>query len=273
MNTLRDAMTEDVVKPLMSLQGSGLGFRTDQDSKGGYDWQTVRDCTIEAWLRGFYHVGNEFNVIAGRFYGAKAGFERKVKTFPGLSNFKIHRGKPEVSGPEAAMDYLAEWTIGGDPRKLERTRRRMADGQVIDLRIVVRVNSGMIIDAIWGKGDAKMYHAVWDEITGHSDIIPGAEDSDVGAAEAAPVASKVKRSSLFDNAPNTKPIGPDAEDQDRLVDEYLEMLANKQTREEVSEVYNKAMGEKGKTLTPESVQMISKGCGDRQKMIAEQRRR
>jgi len=263
MNALRDSMTEEIVRPLAVLQGSGLGFRTDKDKDGGYDWTIVRDCTIEAWLRGFYHVGNEFNIIAGRFYGAKAGFERKVKTFPGMGSVQFFRGKPEVSGAEAAMDYIAQWELNGEPHKLERIRKRLAGGGDIDLRIVVRVNSGMIIDAIWGKGDAKMWHAIWDELTNHKDIIPAA-DEDVVTLNAAPAEKKIRKSSLFDESPTSKPVGPDAEEQGRLVDEYLQEVAAKTQPAEVAELHKRALNEQGKTLTRESIAAIAKACSDRQ---------
>lgn len=213
MNHLRGAMTQEVVAPLVALQGSGLGFRTDKDKEGGYAWDVIRDCTIEAWLRGFYHVGNEFNVIAGRFYGAKAGFERKCKSFPGCSGFTFYRGRPEMSGGDAALSYIAEWVQDGEVKRLKRTKETIK-GEVIDLRIVVRVNSGQIIDAIYGKADAKMWRAIWEELTNHTDIIPASEMDEEGR-QAPAVASKLQRSTLFDETP-PEPADPFPASKDAL---------------------------------------------------------
>lgn len=65
---LRKAFTPEVLKDFLSLQGSAIGFRTDRDDKkeGRYNVDEIRDCAIEALLRGAYPIGNEFNIISGR---------------------------------------------------------------------------------------------------------------------------------------------------------------------------------------------------------------
>src|SRR6478609_874696 len=72
MIALRDLLTFDVVnKLLVPLKGSKLGFLTDRDSgknwKGEavppYAWETIRDVAIEAFMRGFQPINNEFNII------------------------------------------------------------------------------------------------------------------------------------------------------------------------------------------------------------------
>lgn len=200
MNALRTSMTETVVAPLVALQGSGLGFRTDKDKDGGYGWETVRDCTIEAWLRGFYHVGNEFNVISGRFYGAKAGFERLVRTYPGVTNLQLHVGNPEIVSGTAFVAAVAAWNLDGKEDVLELVKHKLASGGELDERIAVRINAGMGHDAILGKAYRKLYAAIYTRLTGATDIIPEGDVDDVGGAPAAPQ-KKLQRSSLFDDAP------------------------------------------------------------------------
>src|ERR1035437_2247928 len=94
---LRGALTDEVMRPIMELMNTSLGFMTDQDPKRPsasnpqpkpYSIEIVRDCFIEGRLRGFYPVNNEMNIIAGRFYGALAGFERIVRNHPRVTNFK-----------------------------------------------------------------------------------------------------------------------------------------------------------------------------------------
>ena len=63
---LKAAITKEMMADLMDLQGSPLGFRTDKDKDGGYPEAVVKECAIEAALRGAYWVGNEFNIIAIR---------------------------------------------------------------------------------------------------------------------------------------------------------------------------------------------------------------
>src|SRR3989304_4810186 len=77
---IRRCLTDDIMRSVfMPLQGSALGFVTDKDRDGGYDLPTVRNVVVEALIHGFYPVGNEMHTIAGRMYGAKNGFARKVR--------------------------------------------------------------------------------------------------------------------------------------------------------------------------------------------------
>src|ERR1700678_982493 len=90
---MRQLLTPEVMKPIMALMNTDLGFRTDRDphvknAKTGeynipYKEDVVRDVLIESTLRGFFPVNNEFNIITGRFYAAKNGVRRKVVKWPG----------------------------------------------------------------------------------------------------------------------------------------------------------------------------------------------
>src|SRR4051812_23283034 len=75
MGEMRSLLTGEVMQPILALMNTDLGFRTDRDAKvqpkdkdGNpmmpYAVEVVRDCVIEAKLRGFHVVGNEFNIIA-----------------------------------------------------------------------------------------------------------------------------------------------------------------------------------------------------------------
>lgn len=168
IKTIRGALTEQFVKEsFMPLQNSALGFLTDKPD--GYSWDVVRDVLCEALLRGFRPVGNEFNIIAGRFYGAKAGFERIVLEFPGLQDLRINMGVPVlVQDKGALVPCEATWVFAGKPDSI--TCAQVKDG--IDSRIPVRVNSGMGMDAILGKATRKLFARIYQRLTGCSrDVI------------------------------------------------------------------------------------------------------
>lgn len=163
---MRALLTREVMEPVMDLMNTDLGFRTDKDpnqidSKTGkpyvpYSLDTVREVFIEAKLRGFHTVGNEFNIIAGRFYGAKNGFRRKVTWFSGLSQFKDIYDVPRTVGDKGAIvKARASWVLQGT-------------ADAIEIEIPVKVNSFMGADAILGKAERKLLKRVHDRITGQN---------------------------------------------------------------------------------------------------------
>lgn len=158
---LRDLLTKDVVGDLMILQGTKLGFLTDKDKTGGYELATVRDVAIEAIIRGFRLVGNEVNIIAGRFYPTREGFERVVREWPGVSGIILELDVPEIHGDAARVGGTAQWTLNGQRHLIERFKTLTRD-----LRIPVRVNNGMGVDAVLGKARAKMYRLIHERLTG-----------------------------------------------------------------------------------------------------------
>lgn len=165
---LRKALTDDIMQRVfMPLQGSKLGFVTDQDSKGGYDIATVRDCMIEGMIKGAQPINNEINIISGNCYVAKNGLKRMVMQWPGLTNLCLTPGVPQAAGDKGALIAMrATWRLNGKPMELYRGQTKDADGVVDDTRIAVRVNSGMGPDAIIGKAERKMYKAIYEILTG-----------------------------------------------------------------------------------------------------------
>ena len=57
---LRDLLTPTVMKSLMKLQNTTLGFMTDNPA--GYKEDVVRDCIIEGIMNGVMPVGNQLNI-------------------------------------------------------------------------------------------------------------------------------------------------------------------------------------------------------------------
>lgn len=178
IRAMREALTDEFVRhALMPLMGTTLGFLTDLDTKppeGRYGIQVVRECAIEALIRGFNVVGNEFNIIAGRFYGTKNGYSRLVLEFPGLRNLVLQPGVPQLAGDRGALvPYTATWTLNGTPMSIDCQQQK--DGA--DLRIPVKVNSGMGPDAILGKAERKMLFRIYQRVNGST---YGATDGEVG---------------------------------------------------------------------------------------------
>jgi hypothetical protein len=106
---------------IVALQDSPLGFRTDRDPKikkkdrdGSYksnipyEYEIVKEAAIEALLRGLQLVGNQFNIIAGRFYCTKEGFEALIKVAP-ITDFQLNIGVPKSSTGGVTVECSATW--------------------------------------------------------------------------------------------------------------------------------------------------------------------
>jgi hypothetical protein len=166
MSDLRSALTPEIMQPVMALMNTDLGFRTDRDPKltpkdkdgnamTPYSVEVVREVTIEAKLRGFHMIGNEVNIIAGRFYACKNGFRRKVTQWPGVTDFKDDYDVPRYAadGKGAVVKCRASWHRDGIAQGIER-------------EIPIRVNFGMGSDAILGKAQRKLLSSVHDRLSG-----------------------------------------------------------------------------------------------------------
>jgi hypothetical protein len=209
---LRRALSDDIMQRIfMPLQNTVLGFLTDQ--KQGYDIATVRDCVIEAMIKGAQPVNNEFNIISGRCYIAKNGLKRMVMQWPGLTNLVVTPGVPEMAPNSTALIAMrATWIQDGKRQELYRGKTATED-----TRIAVRVNAGMGPDAIIGKAERKLYKAIFEVLSGHSVTIDDGDAIDtvgqvVAASEPAPVpgAEQEGRRIKMGNG-KAKPIAHDAQ--------------------------------------------------------------
>ena len=180
IGTLRELLSAQQVEFLFApLMGTSLGFLSDKD----YPPNVVRDVVIEALLRGFKPVGNEFNIIGGKFYAAKAGLERLVREFPGVTALEHTPGKAEKAGGIEKVDWTSTWLFHGEPMVLDCRKTSTGDN-----RIQVRANAGMGIDAILGKAERKALHRILKRLHGADVAGPDGEiDVDVsGAVRAMP---------------------------------------------------------------------------------------
>lgn len=158
------ALTPEVMRKIMPLQGKSLGFRTDKDRAGGYSEEEVRLVCAEALLRGAAMAGNEVNIIAGNFYPTLQFFRRKVREFPGLTDLREDMSVPALQEGRTVVQYKAQWNLNGKPDSLEKV-------------VSIRVNSGMGDDGILGKANRKGLAAIYARLTGS--LIPdGAVDEE-----------------------------------------------------------------------------------------------
>lgn len=115
METLRAALTPEVMREIMSLQGTRLGFRTDKDSSGGYPVETVKTCLLETSLIGLYPCGNQWNIIAGNSYVTKEGYTfllNGLRRERGLA-YTVIPGIPRVSTGGALVKVAVSWQMPG----------------------------------------------------------------------------------------------------------------------------------------------------------------
>jgi len=168
---LRELITPEMLKDMMALQNTPLGFLTDKQDTG-YPVAAVRDVTIEALVRGFRMTNNEVNIIAGRFYGAKNGFMRKVASFPGLTDFRPLLGVPRIVNEKGALvEISATWKLNGRP------------DEYVKREIPIRVNAGMGADAILGKATRKLLAAIYAQVSG-TEVPEGEPDEETAVRQA-----------------------------------------------------------------------------------------
>lgn len=183
IRALHNAITEEMMKEIMHLQGTSLGFLTDKDKDGGYDVKVVKLVAVEAALMGAYWVGNEFNIISERPYLTKNFFTRKLREFPGLTDLKLSPGVPVLMGDKGALvPYVSTWRVNGQEMRIERLLTKLDDKRDLDERICVKVNSGMGADAILGKAERKIKAAIYARLTG-SDLTDGEVDDVPGKSK------------------------------------------------------------------------------------------
>ena len=71
VSMIASALNNEVMKPIMEMQNKAYGFKTDCKGNDSYKVEVVRDCLIEATLKGVEPTGNQFNIIGGNCYITK----------------------------------------------------------------------------------------------------------------------------------------------------------------------------------------------------------
>lgn len=166
LKAMREAMTPEAVGVIAGLGGTALGWRHDMESKGGsYPPDVIRDCAIEALLRGLSLTGNNWNIIAARCYVTREGYSALLANYPGLTDLEIEIGLPEDGRPWGKQEMVfvtaaARCKVNGKPVSVEC---RKSDG--FDGRLAVKTFSGEI-DNAKGKAQRRLLKLLYERITG-----------------------------------------------------------------------------------------------------------
>ena len=150
---IQKQFTPEVIELITTLQNAPEGFRTDKPK--GYHGTELITSVRSALLQGARLTGDEFNILAGKCYLAKAFFRRQVAQFDGVTSVKFRPKKFTKEGETAWVPCQVSLRQHGTKREFDYTG---------DDAIGVRVNSGMLVDAIFGKAEKKAFQRVLNEL-------------------------------------------------------------------------------------------------------------
>jgi hypothetical protein len=181
MQSLRELMTGDVMKPIMALQNNALGFKTDKSE--GYPESVVRDVAITAMGRGAAMTGNRINIISGQCYLTKEYFAEKLDEHLGSANWQFVHGIPRTQRGvvmrrnKSTNQYeKTDGVVGAllDTEVRWRTSRG-DDWQTQTLTHALKGDDYATSDAYLGKADRKCGAWLFAQVSGER-----APDGDVG---------------------------------------------------------------------------------------------
>lgn len=172
---LREMFDQPEIKSrILALQDKAIGFRTDKDPNVmnrktnqpnvPYSWEVVKDCCIEATLRGLQLVGNQMNIISGRMYATKEGYDGLIRKLPNVSNFEITLNVPKSAGNGVLIECDGAWIQDGTARTIKAT-------------IPVKTDDYSTIEQSMGKATRKFLKRCYERMTGNT-----LSDGDAGEA-------------------------------------------------------------------------------------------
>lgn len=181
MESLRRLFDEPAIQArITALQDTAIGFRTDRDPKQkrrgtqeyntAYSYNVVKDCAIEAGLRGLQLVGNQWNIISGRTYCTKEGFEFLIKGLKHVTDFKVNLGVPANKPGGVIIECDGSWNNAGQPQTLKSS-------------IPVKSDDYSSADQLLGKATRKFLKRCYEMMTGN--VMPEGEAGEDGQIEAA----------------------------------------------------------------------------------------
>jgi hypothetical protein len=178
MQIIDECLTPEIMEPIMRLQGSKLGFKTDRDLirnennqyvKGpGYPLDVVKNCFTEMSLIGLQPVFNQWNIIGGNSYVTKEGADTLLKNIPYLQNFLIIHDEVIQSQDKrtASVKSTIKWVVDGEEHTQEVSHPVKSDAYTT-------------FDSLTGKADRKTKIWLFNKIKGTSISDGDAEDAKV----------------------------------------------------------------------------------------------
>lgn len=168
----------EIQSRIQALQDTALGFRTDRDPRIKnkktnqfnipYSYDVVQEAAIEAMLRGLQLVGNQFNIISGRFYCTKEGFETLIKKLNFVTDFRPSIGVPQTKAGGALVECTATWLQNGKEQALTAV-------------IPVKADDYSGADQLIGKASRKFLRRCYEVMSGNSVPEGEAVEPDSGA--------------------------------------------------------------------------------------------
>jgi len=166
LQALRDAFTPEIVAFISALGGTSLGWRHDLEERGQkYSPEIIRDCAIEASLRGLRFTGNQFNILAGRCYTTREGYAWLMSGYPGVTDLEIEVGLPHDAIPwgKQQMVFITAAAKCKYKGAVVSVECRKSDG--FDGRLAVKAFSGDV-DNAKGKAQRRLLKLLYERITG-----------------------------------------------------------------------------------------------------------
>lgn len=258
---IRNAMTPEAMAAIKGLAGSSMGFLTDAKHGEQYSIDVIRECVIEAMLRGVGVVGNQFNIIGGRFYVARNGWEAKLRK-AGCSQIVPTVGRPEdVREGEKNKNGFAKFTavFGAQATCMKAGQRVpvsacLADG--IDGRIEASAFGRDLSDALAGmkgKVEARILKKLYCIACDAMEPDDEGDASNVIVIEAEP--------EKLTTASPAKPVVPEREitqrERDRLAFDLTYGGAQKRIQDaKQREIYNAHWAEIDKATNKEQLRLL-----------------
>ena len=261
IDTIKRSLTDEVLNAIaVPLMDNPMGFMTDRKTEQTpYPLPVLRDCLCQAMLHGARIDGNEFNIIKGNPMLVQNYWKRMVRELP-ITDLAVEFGSVESKGNEAYVECLARWSdADGKPQEISRRAKVKHGGSEWDRRIVVPMNRAMGRDAVIGKAERRIYKDIYERATGRH--IQGMDEDDVINASSKPVEpaeepedSGAESEVVDSHAAVEEDPQVVADQQEDAVQEYINALAGKRTRNTVKELMDKATADK--CLTAESLAKI-----------------
>lgn len=195
---LRKALSGEILdKIIMPLMNTGVGFDTDrnpakaQEGRGvtPYGKDVVLECATEAILRGLPVVGNGWNIIGGRMYPRKEGYElllSRVCRYAAKVNLAPVDPKVEEAGGYVGATVRIKYRLLDEPEGAP-ARTHLGEYQV---RLTKR--NKVPVEFLTGKALRKAYRDLYSILSG--DMLPDADDPE----EEAPAALAGAQSQVID---------------------------------------------------------------------------
>lgn len=180
LQTLDKLLTPEFMEPIMALQGSNLGFKTDKI----YSVQEVKACLMDAVLLGLQPTNNEFNIIAKNMYPTRQGFGSLLKKINGLK-YSISYSNPTFTTDKTSANCTAtiKWELNGEKNVQEQ-------------EFAIKSNAYATADAILGKAERKARRWLFNTVEGTD--IPDGDVTEITFVEPKPSHQEVSKNKEYD---------------------------------------------------------------------------